>query len=229
MEITCLATGSSGNAYLVKMGRHTFLLDAGIKFDKLITSVNLNKLDFAFISHEHNDHSKSSLKLAIRGTEVIRGINYQTFSKVALKTKLASNFHVFSFPVNHGDVKCGGFIASDGEVKEQMLYITDFNMCKFDLRDFRFTKILVECNYYEAMLPSVFDFKARRQINTHMGLKGLKKFLKGLDLSQTKEIILCHTSNQYGDRKLMREEIEHTFGIKTGVCLQYGGIDYGEV
>lgn len=209
------------------MGKATFLLDAGINIERIQKVINLNQIDFAYISHRHKDHSKSAEKLRIRGVSIVEGMIYQDFTKVALKTKYERNLAIFVFPVEHGEEKNSGFIAVNYDTGEQMLYITDFNVCKYDLSDFKFDKILVECNFVEANLPAHLDFKSLRQINTHMGLNGLKVFLKGLNLTRTKEILLCHMSGEYGDKEIMQKQIQREFKMRTGVCMKNGGVYYG--
>ena len=107
-----------------------------------------------------------------------------------------------------------------------MLYATDFNICEYDLSGFQFTRIIVECNYLEEKIKGHADIKTIRQINTHMGLDGLLIFLDSLDLSKCEEIDLVHLSKDYGDKIIMGSTVYSNYKIRTGVCLQYGGIEY---
>lgn len=226
MRIRCLASGSTGNCYIVNSGDSCFILDAGIDIKKIINEVNLNDVDFAFISHEHNDHCKSSKKLEIRGVPVVWGNLPRVFEEIASMGLKQGNLKGYCFNVEHGESICSGLIAENMLNGESLLYITDFNICKPDLSMFKFTHIMVECNYCDDLIEGVEDFKTRRQINTHMGLKGLQTFLDGLDLSRCKEIILMHQSQTFGDAITMGATIYSKYRIRTGVCKQYGGIDY---
>ena len=91
---------------------------------------------------------------------------------------------------------------------------------------------MVECNYLEDYIRELtkdgeeLDIKSQRQINTHMGLEGLMCFLDTLDLSECKEIILMHISQSHGDPIIMGATIFGRYKIRTGVCRQWGGIDY---
>ena len=225
MIINCLASGSKGNCYLVKMGSSSFLLDAGISIEKIADRINLNELEFAFISHEHKDHSLSLKKLIFRGVKIFGGINIPKGDKNRFLSLFCGDFKMFCFDVEHGDCKNYGLIVKNVESDECLLYITDFSLCKFDLRQFKFTNVMVECNFIESMLPQI-GFKERRQINTHMGLDGLQFFLDKLDLTRCKEILLLHLSENYGDNIIMGSTIFSKYKIRTGVCLQNGGIDY---
>ena len=226
MKIKCLATGSTGNCYLVDTGCGCIILDAGVNLDKIVSNVNLNDVLFAFISHEHQDHSKSAQKLATRRVKVLGGNLIHDFVKISNLGQIGAKFQVFAFPVKHGECNCGGLIVKNIENNECLLYITDFTICKWDLSDFKFTHVMVECNYCEDFINQVEDYKIKRQINTHMGLKGVQVFLDTLDLSMCKEILLIHQSQGMGDAITMGSTIYSKYRIKTGVCKQYGGIDY---
>lgn len=224
-EVKCLATGSTGNCYILKIDDYTVILDAGCDWNKLIANINLNAVDLAFISHEHKDHSLNLEKLLLRGVLCEDGMNTQEPIKSKIKAKNGTEFLIFKIPVRHGDVNnCALIIKTN---KECVLYVTDFNLCEYDLKPFKFTHVLVECNYLESLINKCTD-KVRREnnIDRHMGLEGTKIFLDSLDLSSCREIDLIHLSSTFGESIIMGSSIYSKYKIKTGVCKQYGGIDY---
>lgn len=227
MEFKCLGTSSLGNCYLVKTDGSTILLDAGIKLQNIVKEVNLNDLSFAFISHCHKDHSECQEKLEKKGVQIVDGAITKEWRKNQIKREFRGNFYTFG--VEHGDTTCNGCIIETKE--DTILYITDFNLCKWDLSFFKFTSVIVECNYQESKISQALidsDVKIKRQINTHMGLEGLELFLDSLDLTKCKEIILVHQSH---DLRLI-DEYEtrlHIFGkylIPTGTAQIYGGVEW---
>ena len=223
-EVKCLATGSTGNCYILKQDGNTVILDAGCKWDKLIANQNLNEVSFAYISHIHKDHSLNCPNLKTRGVNVLDGASVKEVIKSQIKGKNGTNMAVYRIPIHHGNVNnCALVIKTRSEC---VLYATDFNLCEYDLSLFKFTHILVECNFLEEKVKGQVDAKTQRQINTHMGLEGLKIFLDNLDLSQCQEIDLIHLSQQYGHDVIMGSSIYTRYKIKTGVCQQYGGIEY---
>lgn len=224
VEVKCLATGSTGNCYILKQDGNTVILDAGCKWDKLIANQNLNEVSFAYISHIHKDHSLNYPNLKTRGVNVLDGASVKEVIKSQIKGKNGTNMVVYRIPIHHGNVNnCALVIKTRSEC---VLYATDFNLCEYDLSLFKFTHILVECNFLEEKVKGQADAKTQRQINTHMGLEGLKIFLDNLDLSQCQEIDLIHLSQQYGNDVIMGSSIYTRYKIKTGVCQQYGGIEY---
>ena len=224
VEVKCLATGSTGNCYILKQEGNTVILDAGCKWDKITANQNLNEVSFAYISHIHKDHSLNCIPLRTRGVNVLDGASVKEVIKSQIKGKNGTNMAVYRIPIHHGNVNnCALVIKTRNEC---VLYATDFNLCEYDLSLFKFTHILVECNYLEDRVKGKEDAKTIRQINTHMGLDGLKIFLDSLDLSQCQEIDLIHLSQQYGNNVIMGSSIYTRYKIKTGVCQQYGGIEY---
>ena len=230
MEIKCLGSGSSGNSYIVHQEGLTYLLDAGVNIRKIISNVNLNNLEFCFISHEHKDHSANLENLVKRGVQVIEGRVNQEFKEIALNKPKTIKYRLFVFPLYHGKCENAGLIVQTEN--ECLLYATDFSICKYNLKQFKFTHIMVECNYDdELMSKAPRDYKHMRQINTHLGFRGLTHFLnKAVDLSNVKEMLLIHLSTEADliDRKviLMKAKFEYQ-NLRIGICKQYGGIDYG--
>ena len=62
LEVTAIASGSTGNAYLLDDGAgHKLLLECGVPFQKLLQALNFNliQLSGCLLTHEHKDHSKA--------------------------------------------------------------------------------------------------------------------------------------------------------------------------
>ena len=218
-QFKCLATGSSGNCYLLNLGGGFIILDAGITIKKILDNENLNDVIFACISHSHNDHKMSMGDLLRKRVQVFYGGANEKVFRTRWK-----DHKIIQVPIHHGECINNAFIIQYKE--ECILYATDFTLCEYDLSKFRFTRVIVECNFCEDLIPSEMDMKTKRQINTHMSLSGLKIFLDKLDLSGCSEIDLIHKSASYGNGVLMGASIYAKYKIKTGVCKQFGGVAY---
>jgi len=64
INVSVLASGSSGNSIYIDDGKNSFLVDAGLSGKKIINrlkkiDVNPDQIDGIFITHEHKDHIKS--------------------------------------------------------------------------------------------------------------------------------------------------------------------------
>ena len=218
-QFKCLATGSSGNCYLLNLGGGCIILDAGITIKKILDNVNLNDVIFTCISHQHNDHKVAMPDLLRKRVQVFYG-----GSNEKVKFNTCKGHKIIQVPVAHGECINNAFVIKYKD--ECILYATDFTLCEYDLSEFRFTRVIVECNFCEDLIPSEMDLKTKRQINTHMSLNGLKIFLDKLNLTGCKEIDLIHKSNQYGNAVVMGATIYSRYKIRTGVCKQFGGVAY---
>jgi phosphoribosyl 1,2-cyclic phosphodiesterase len=63
LQFSVLASGSTGNAFYVEDGNHSFLVDAGFsgkQMEALFEKINrdISKLSGVFVTHEHSDHIK---------------------------------------------------------------------------------------------------------------------------------------------------------------------------
>ena len=229
MEITCLGTGSSGNCYIINQEGITYLLDAGVDFRKIMANVNLNDVEFAFISHEHKDHSLNLEKLENRRVKTIYGKLINKFTKMAITSQNKVNITIYTFPIHHGECKNSALIVQTEN--ECLLYATDFSLCEYNLKKLKFTHIMVECNFDEELMRKApQDYKHIRQFNTHMGFKGLQTFIdKAIDTEPIQEIILIHLSTEIDlvDREILSLKAQARWrGKKIGIAKQRGGVDW---
>lgn len=232
MDIKVLGSGSTGNCYLVKLDSGcNIVLDAGLKkLEDLTKHINLNDVAFAFISHEHKDHSNLKEKLLLRGVEIVEGNLIQGFTKIEPVSLKSALNQVFCFEVQHGNEEkglcpCSGIIIQSEN--ECLLYITDFNLCRWDLSDFEFTHVMVECNYIKDLTLSNSEFvRTQENIYRHRELDGTISFLQTLNLSKCKEIYLMHLSKSFSNRIVMGAKVYSKFRIPTAVCRAYGGVDW---
>ena len=133
MILTCLASGSSGNCYVLKDSKgKMLLLDAGIPIMKIKKGCNWKVSDIAgcVVTHKHRDHSEAVSDLEEMGIPVYKP--YEDNSYIGGY----GEFRIVSVPMNdvHGHFKhtdadgtecpCYGFIIEHPEMG-RMLYITD--------------------------------------------------------------------------------------------------------
>ncbi|MFN8523093.1 MAG: MBL fold metallo-hydrolase [Chloroflexota bacterium] len=130
MRVWSLASGSSGNAYVVQAGRTTVLLECGLPAERtveLITMVGLHPTDFSaiLVTHDHSDHARSAKRLSRRwGVPVIasRGTIEHPSLKGARTPAIArpneelslGDLTILAFPVPHDADEPVGFRVTDG-------------------------------------------------------------------------------------------------------------------
>ena len=229
MDIRVLASGSSGNAYVISDGTTSLLLDAGIPIKAIKTGCRFRLHDIAacLITHEHKDHSKAAADLARRGVDVYasRGTieacglsGHRIRETKALKEEAVGTFMVLPFDVQHDAAEPLGFLCTSTVTREKLLYFTDTGYIKY--RFTGLTHIMAECNHdEESIRASVDDGRihtdlAKRIIRNHMSLERLIEMLKANDMSTVRQIHLLHLSSDNADTEKMVSEVRKATGVE---------------
>ena len=242
MKLKILASGSSGNCYLLENETEILIIEAGISFKRIQEGINFNigKVAGCLVTHEHKDHSKAMMDLMKNGIDVYTskgtiealGINdsYRLKQLIAHDTLKVGGFTILPFDTQHDAQEPLGFLIQHKDMGK-LLFITDSYYCKYKFKEV--DHILVECNYKKEILDEnihsgkVPELIRDRIIKSHFELENVIEFLKSSDLSKTKNIVLIHLSSQNGDKKLFKKEIEKSTGrpvyiAKKGLKLRIG-------
>ncbi len=189
MLLKCLATGSTGNSYILTSdnGKH-LILDAGIPIKEIKKGLDfdIENVEGCLISHSHNDHAKSANHLKVMGIPVFQPY---LFGAKRLKIKLV-DFQIESFPVPHNGVENRGFIITVDEQK--ICFLIDLEFCPYDLSKQGINVLIVECNYISDLvddsLPNiVHKTLGHCELQTTIGIiQNCKKHLR--------KVILTHMS-----------------------------------
>jgi phosphoribosyl 1,2-cyclic phosphodiesterase len=141
VRVHALASGSSGNAYLVQAGSTNLLLDAGLSQRMLAShlarfGVGADGLEAILLTHEHVDHSASAGAMSRRAAapvvanaatlQAAAQRTDQVFATSELPTGAERGFGcigIRSFPVPHDAVEPVGYILEVG--RKRIVYCTD--------------------------------------------------------------------------------------------------------
>ena len=225
IKIRTLATGSTGNCYLIDDGETRLLIELGVQFKKIQQALNYetSKVAACLISHSHKDHCKgvqgaldASLDVymsKVTASEI--GIQHNRIRRYGNKQQFSiGTFTILPFDVQH-DVENHGFlIQSDNGSK--LLFATDTYYVKYRFKGL--THLMIECNYSRKILDEntevgrIPEFLANRIISSHFSLENLLEFLKANDLSRVQEIHLLHLSDTNSDE----EDFKRTVQAATG-------------
>lgn len=232
MIIKCLASGSSGNCYVVSDGTTSVLLDAGIPIHQIRagTGFSLSAMAGALISHSHGDHCKAVKDLVGIGVDCYGP--HDVFLKVkygrhrchrteVMKPFQLGTFAVMPFDVQH-DVENYGYLIKSNATGEQLLYFTDTYYLKYTFPGC--THMMCECNYDpEAIDESIaagripIELK-KRLVKSHMSVDTLIGFLKANDLSELKQIYLLHLSANNSREDEFKRKIQAVCGCEVYIC-----------
>lgn len=233
MDITVIASGSSGNAYRISDGDTALLLDAGIPLQRIKQALNFRVRDLAgcLITHAHGDHAKAAGDLAKAGVDVYtsqgtidacRLTGHRMKPVKALQEVMIGTFAVLPFDVQHDAPEPLGFLLTSRRTGEKLLYFTDTYYLKY--RFTGLTHIMGECNYsMDNVEQSVRNGYippelVPRLIKSHMSLEHFLDLLKANDLHEVKQIYLLHLSNNNSDAERFREAVQKLTGTEVYVC-----------
>lgn len=205
MIFSSLASSSHGNAYIISDRETHILLECGCSRKKLqqLAGFKLTAFDACIVSHEHKDHSgcvadliKAGLPVYMsQGTAEALGVEAVTTIQHGEQFTIGS-IDIVPFTTFHDAVEPLGFLFKsrcDGDV---LAFATDtVNLA------YRFPGVnilAIEANYDREILErsEKLPDKVRHRItNSHMEIDTLCRYLRGLDLSQCREIYLLHLSD----------------------------------
>jgi phosphoribosyl 1,2-cyclic phosphodiesterase len=151
VQVFALASGSSGNATLLRCGETSLLIDAGLSARTLAAAltqrgVAADGLDAILLTHEHVDHAQSVGAMSRRSRAPVVA-NRATLEICAARDPLAfasrelevgheaavGVFRVRSFPVPHDAVAPVGYVLEANGVK--IVYFTDAGSVTPEMRE----------------------------------------------------------------------------------------------
>jgi phosphoribosyl 1,2-cyclic phosphodiesterase len=232
LDITILASGSTGNCYLVNSGNAMVMLDCGLSYRRIALLSRFCQPDAIFITHEHQDHVKAAKDFMKRGVDIYtsagtaeaEGLEGHRLHIMKDRQSVSiDGMTVSAFNTQHDAAEPLGFLLDDGE--DRLLYATDTYYLHYKFPGL--TKIMIEANYANEILEenvqngSLPKSLEKRLRQSHFSLENLKKFFVANDLSKVKEIWLIHLSNGNANPIWFKEEIE----ALTGKPVYVAGID----
>ena len=234
MKLKVLASGSSGNCYLLYNKDEILIIEAGISFSRIQKALNydFSKVVGCLVSHEHMDHAKSINKLldnavdvySSKGTLEALELENKHRQHILEKKKLyqIGNFEVVAFDTQHDCQEPLGFMVRHKDMGT-MLFITDSYYIKYKFREV--DHILVEANYSEHILKRnevqgiVNSYVAKRIRKSHFEISDVVEFLQASDLSDTKNIVLLHLSSD-NSKEDFKDIVESKVGIPTFIARE---------
>lgn len=231
MKLKVLGSSSNGNCYVLESPTGSLLLDCGLPWKEIQKGLDfdLSNVKACLVTHEHKDHSGAILDVMragidcylSRGTIEALNIPYEmSYRAIPASLRMQINFGdftVLSFDTKHDAADPRGFIIQYRPTGFKTLFLTDSYYSKYAFRGMN--AILIECNYIKDTLDAniaagLIDERMKpRLLQSHFSLEHVIQFLKAIDLSLCREIILLHLSNQNSDALRMIKEVKEATGI----------------
>lgn len=229
MDIKTIASGSSGNLYILTAPSGAqLMLECGIPWKAIMRAMNF---DFksclgCLLTHEHRDHAAAAAQLVKNGIKIYAsagtlsalGIDYGVLGPAPLKEKewaKIGDFEVLPIKAVHDAAEPFMFIVMDAE--DTLLFATDTQYIPVQIKGL--TKIMVEANYDLNILNANYIYngdigpRKRRIIETHMGIDTLEAWLRRCSMDCLKEIHLIHLSKENSNPESFVKRIQSVTGV----------------
>lgn len=221
MTIEILASGSSGNAYVLEdIEGNQLLLECGIKFQEICKHIDFERLDCVVISHpQHSDHGLCKQDFENSFVYVYSPENLQAGKMMGLK-----HWNIMPMKLTH-NVECFGYIIQNRVENKSCIFMTDTNSLP-KIADRPFDCMLLECNYnYNKVIENSQNGKLENAgYKNHMALEDLVQWLRVREC-KPKHLVAIHLSNNGNiDKDLVLRELkpfgENIYIAKKGAKIE---------
>ena len=207
MKLKCIATGSTGNCYLLTSNSgETLILDCGIPIKEIKKGLdwNIKGIMGVLCTHKHLDHSKSLKDFKSMGIPI-----YAPYLKIDYMSMNMGEFTVKPFDLTtidgswtHTDANgepCPifGFLITHPEMGK-MLYITDCEVVKWKFKGIN--HILLGVNYDKDLIDRDNTGKANHVFRGHLSIDTACDFVKANYSDSLQNVIMCHLSSENADK-----------------------------
>ena len=220
MNIFCVGTGSSGNCYLLNNGNETLILDCGISIRKIKKTLNwdISRVVAVLCSHSHSDHSKAVKDFENMGIKV-----WKPFSESNLTDYMKfGRFLVQCFPLPHNSTPNFGFYINAN--RQKVLYLTDYEYCRFNFKSLQVNHIICECNYQQELVSRDLA-NYEHKIRGHSSLNYCKRFISDNKTPALRTVILCHMGAETTIPEECLSEVQKVVGEGVNVFVAYKGLE----
>ena len=207
MKLITLASGSTGNCYILKRNNGRFaILDCGINMDTITGNpefTSFSNIDFVWCCHEHKDHSKSLDGFELAGVKIL---SYKQLEEKTQRHKIG-DWEIVTFPIAH-NVPNWGIIIKDPDTKETFCYVTDF----YAMPPVEgINNWLYEVNYDTSSVDGILFSDNFELLNlgfkNHNGLENAIEYFGKLK-TKPKTITVCHLSRKNANRKNIVKQLK---------------------
>ena len=225
MYFDIIASGSKGNATLVKHNSTLILIDLGITLVRLkegLTSLNveLKDIDAVIFTHEHSDHLNGLKCISPKKMYALKGTLPSSLSNVIDKNEPFNikDIKITAFPTSHDAVNPCGYILETSE--DKLVYMTDTGIFIED--NLPLVKnpdyLIIESNHDIQMeMRTNRSFRLKQRILSEYGhLCNEDSAFASLEIigDNTKEIILAHLSEEANTPEVALEAYKKVFNYK---------------
>lgn len=131
-------------------------------------------------------------------------------------------FLVQCFPLPHNSMPNFGFyINADGQ---KILYLTDYEYCRFNFKSLQVNHIICECNYQQELVSRDLA-NYEHKIRGHSSLDYCKRFISENKTSALRTVILCHMGAETTIAGECLAEVQKVAGNGVNVVVARKGLE----
>ena len=231
MELHVLRSSSEGNGYILQNADEALIIECGVHYGMAMKAVahDRKKVVGCIVSHEHGDHSRyineylNACIPTFATTGTIEALRENGKLKSPMLPLMCEHrqmvgigrFEVTPFNVSHDAAEPVGFYIWHPDMGS-LLFATDTDTLAERFEPL--THILIECNYDLGRLmdnPKLPQETKERIVTTHMSYAHCVDTLRAMDLSQCRNIVRIHLSNDNSTEQIFVEGVKAATGKPT--------------
>ncbi|MBR0281269.1 MAG: MBL fold metallo-hydrolase [Oscillibacter sp.] len=227
MNLHVIATGSSGNCYVLEGNDSVLIIEAGVAPEKVFQRVRVStrKIAGVLITHEHGDHAgfiRRWLELGFRafmspGTRAALRLEDSVLVEPLRTWQLydVGPFKVRPFPAVHDAAEPFSYIIEHPE-SGRILFATDIGKMNFSFASATIRHLVIEANYADPIVDEnvyrgrMVPALAKRVRENHLSLDRCRAIVKEHNTPDLETVVLIHLSGDNADPAIFREEIRKT-------------------
>lgn len=221
MKLTTIASGSTGNAYILECMGERLLLECGIAFRRIqqALSHDLTGINACLLTHEHGDHAKSSADVMKYGIDLyassgtLEALSLSSPRAIQTKTGEArqiGGFKVMPFSTEHDAAEPVGWLIRHEKAAETLLFATDTYYLRYNPSGVDY--FLIECNYCLGILAQNIEagrvprHLKERIIKSHFEMSNVAEFFRK-QAEIPSAVVLCHLSDSNSNEQEMLDTV----------------------
>lgn len=211
MQLKVIASGSTGNCYILEGRTTALILECGVPPERLMrsTSCPISRIAGCLVSHEHGDHAAYVGRYANLGLDVYASAGTlhaigaakdpRAHALLPMVSARVGEFTVRPFPLHHDAAEPFGYMVEHPEMG-RLLFVTDTRQVDYSFRSYNVAHILCEANYSDDVLDAnvlagrIDGHRARRVRDTHLSLRGACELVKANETPALRTVTLIHLS-----------------------------------
>lgn len=232
-SLQVLATGSSGNGYILRCGADVLLLECGVSLERTLQALDYDISNVAgvLVTHKHGDHAKYATEYD-KYLKTYGNIGVAGFRVLENKRRYKiGNFDVIPLEVPHGDCLCSAYYIHHLAMG-WLLFCTDAERFSYKLKPLP-DNIIIECNYIQDVVLEHLSKgeEVRSNYGSHMELSDTIDAVTRLWSERLRNVVLIHRSKGNFNATTAKNEFMRWAEImpivaKIGDVIGLGECDY---